>query len=68
MELSSAQDSEGAGFIMKEYDEVRGKLIEMLEDIDDRLAKITNDVKHSEEHLEEDLAEQIGETNNIPRS
>ncbi|CAA9889379.1 Transcriptional regulator, TraR/DksA family (fragment) [Candidatus Methylobacter favarea] len=44
---------------MKEYDEVRYKLIEMLEDIDERLSKITNDVKHSKEYLEEDGAEQI---------
>lgn len=54
---------------MKEYDEVRGKLIEMLEYLDDRLAKITNDVKYSEEHLEEDLAEQMVQTeNNVRRS
>jgi hypothetical protein len=53
---------------MKEYDEVRGRLIEMLEDLDDRLAKITNNVKHPEEQLEEDLAAQMGEINNVRRS
>jgi DnaK suppressor protein len=46
---------------MKEYDEIRDKLIEMLEDLEDRLTKITIDVKHSEEHVEEDLAEQRGQ-------
>ncbi|MGZ8162798.1 MAG: hypothetical protein ACXW0H_05375 [Methylobacter sp.] len=54
---------------MKEYDEVRDKLIEMLEDLDDRLAKITSEAKHSEEHLEKDLAEQRGQTaNNVRQS
>jgi DnaK suppressor protein len=44
---------------MKEYEEIRRNLIEMLEDLDERLAKITNHVKHADEPLEKDFAEQV---------
>lgn len=46
---------------MKEYEEVRNSLIEMLEDLDDRLGKITHDVK---EPLDKDFEEQATQTEN----
>ncbi len=46
---------------MKEYEQVRSSLIEMLEDIDDRLAKITHDVK---EPLDKDFEEQATQAEN----
>jgi DnaK suppressor protein len=46
---------------MKEYEEVRNSLIDMLEDLDDRLAKITHDVK---EPLDRDFEEQATQTEN----
>ena len=46
---------------MKEYEEVRHNLIDMLEDLDDRLAKITHDVK---EPLDKDFEEQATQTEN----
>jgi len=42
---------------MKEYEEVRSHLIEMLEELDDRLARITRDVKHEDVPLEKDFEE-----------
>jgi DnaK suppressor protein len=49
---------------MKEYEEVRNHLIEMLEDLDDRLAKITRDVKHEDVPLEKDFAELATQSEN----
>ena len=49
------------GLVMKEYEEVRSSLIEMLEDLDDRLAKITHDVK---EPLDKDFEEQATQAEN----
>jgi DnaK suppressor protein len=49
------------GFVMKEYEEVRYSLIDMLEDLDDRLAKITHDVK---EPLDKDFEEQATQAEN----
>lgn len=49
---------------MKEYEEIRGTLIEMLEDLNDRLVKITDDVKHSEEPLAKDFEEQATQAEN----
>lgn len=46
---------------MKEYEEVRHSLIDMLEDLDDRLAKITHDVK---EPLDKDFEEQAAQAEN----
>jgi RNA polymerase-binding transcription factor DksA len=46
---------------MKEYDEVRQCLITMLEDLDDRLLKITQDVK---EPLDKDFEEQATQAEN----
>ncbi|MDD5579541.1 MAG: hypothetical protein PHY16_09710 [Methylobacter sp.] len=52
---------------MKKYDEVRAQLIEMLEDLNRRLAIITSDAKHAEKHLEDDLAEQVKQPENNGR-
>lgn len=49
---------------MKEYEEVRSHLIEMLEELDDRLAKITADVKHENVPLEKDFAEMATQSEN----
>ena len=46
---------------MKEYEEVRHSLIDMLEDLDDRLAKITHDIK---EPLDKDFEEQATQAEN----
>ncbi|MGR9012252.1 MAG: TraR/DksA family transcriptional regulator [Gammaproteobacteria bacterium] len=46
---------------MNEYEQVRHNLIDMLEDLDDRLAKITHDVK---EPLDKDFEEQATQTEN----
>ncbi len=46
---------------MKEYEEIRHNLIDMLEDLDERLAKITHDVK---EPLDKDFAEQATQAEN----
>jgi len=46
---------------MKEYEEVRHSLIDMLEDLDDRLAKITHDAK---EPLDKDFEEQATQAEN----
>lgn len=42
---------------MKETDDIRSTLIDMLEELDDRLAKITDDVKHTQEPLAKDSEE-----------
>ncbi|WP_026223624.1 TraR/DksA family transcriptional regulator [Methylosarcina fibrata] len=49
---------------MKEYEEIRGNLIEMLEDLNDRLARITDDVKHADEPLAKDSEEKATQTEN----
>ena len=49
---------------MTGYEEIRGNLLEMLEDLDDRLAKISDDVKHVDEPLAKDFAEQATQTEN----
>ncbi|MDO9417435.1 TraR/DksA family transcriptional regulator [Pararhizobium sp.] len=46
---------------MKEYEAVRHSLIDMLEDLDERLAKITHDVK---EPLDKDFEEQAVQAEN----
>ncbi len=46
---------------MKEYEQVRHSLIEMLEELDDRLTKITHEVK---EPLDPDFDEQASQTEN----
>jgi DnaK suppressor protein len=53
-----------AGTIVKEYEEIRGNLIEMLEDLNDRLVRITDDVKHSDEPLAKDSEEKATQTEN----
>lgn len=49
---------------MSEYDEVRENLIEMLEELGERLGKITEDVKHVDEPLSQDFEEQATQTEN----
>jgi RNA polymerase-binding transcription factor len=49
---------------MNDYEEVRTNLINLLEDLNERLAKITEDVKHTEEPLAKDFAEQAIEMEN----
>lgn len=49
---------------MKDYKEVRGTLIDMLEDLEDRLSKITEEVKHTDKPLDQDFSEQAVETEN----
>ena len=49
---------------MKEYQEVRHHLLNMLEELDDKLGKITDDVKHVEAPLDPDFSEQAVEVEN----
>ncbi len=49
---------------MKEHKEARDELIDMLEDLDGRLGKITEDVKHTDQPLSQDFEEQATETEN----
>jgi len=49
---------------MKKYEEVRGTLIAILEELNLRLVRITNNVKHSDVPLEKDFAEQATQNEN----
>jgi DnaK suppressor protein len=49
---------------MKEYEEIRRRLCVMLEELELRLARITVNVKHSDEPLEKDFAEQATQKEN----
>jgi len=49
---------------VNDYEEIRGNLIGMLEELNDRLSKITDDVKHTEEPPEKDFAEQAVQAEN----
>ena len=49
---------------MKEYDAVRKQLLEMLEELDERLNKITADVQHLNEPLSKDFADQATQSEN----
>jgi DnaK suppressor protein len=49
---------------MKEYQEVRSHLIDMLEELDDRLSKITADVMHVDKPPQQDFSEQASESEN----
>lgn len=49
---------------MKDYDDVRDQLLNMLEELDDRLGKITDDVKHIDQALDRDFSEQATQTEN----
>lgn len=50
--------------IMNNDDAVRNQLIDMLSDLQDRLSKITNDVKHSDEPISQDFEDQATQTEN----
>ncbi len=49
---------------MQEYEQVRNQLLHMLEDLDDRLEKITSDLKHSDGPISQDFEEQAIESEN----
>ncbi len=49
---------------MKNYNEVKQTLCEMLEELNERLAKITEDVRHTDQPIEKDFAEQATQTEN----
>jgi len=49
---------------MEDFTQTRKNLLNMLEDLDDRLAKITDDVKHIDAPISQDFAEQASETEN----
>ncbi len=49
---------------MNEYETVREHLLEMLEELDERLSKITDDVKHVDTPVEKDFAEQATQVEN----
>jgi DnaK suppressor protein len=50
--------------IMKEYEEIRNHLIAMLEELNLRLTRITNDVRHADVPLEKDFSEQATQNEN----
>lgn len=49
---------------MKEYEDVRSRLTTMLEELNFRLDRIKNNVRHSEQPLEKDFAEQAIQNQN----
>jgi len=49
---------------MKDHQDIRTHLLAILAELDTRLDKITDDVKHSEQPLEQDFSEQAVETEN----
>jgi DnaK suppressor protein len=49
---------------MKEYEEIRNHLIAMLEELNLRLTRITNDVRHADVPLEKDFSEQAAQNEN----
>jgi RNA polymerase-binding transcription factor DksA len=49
---------------MKNYEDVRSNLISMLEELDDRLDKITNDVRHVDIPIEQNSVERSVESEN----
>lgn len=49
---------------MKDYAEIRSNLIDMLEELDDRLTRISDDVRHADEPLSKDFEEKATETEN----
>jgi len=50
--------------MMSNFEEVKLVLCEMLEELDDRLAKITDDVRHTDEPAEKDFSEQATQNEN----
>ncbi len=49
---------------MKDYQEVRQNLLDMLQELDERLTKITADVRHDDQPLNADSSEQAIEVEN----
>jgi RNA polymerase-binding transcription factor DksA len=54
-------DNKEEGSVMKEYEETRNSLIEMLEELDDRLARISQDIQ---EPLDQNVEEQATQAEN----
>jgi RNA polymerase-binding protein DksA len=50
--------------MMSDFEEVKLLLCEMLEELDERLAKITEDVRHTDEPMEKDFSEQATQNEN----
>jgi RNA polymerase-binding protein DksA len=50
--------------MMNNFEEIKSVLCEMLEELDERLAKITDDVRHTDEAVEKDFAEQATQNEN----
>lgn len=59
LHLNELRDTE-----LTKHDDVRGYLIGMLEELDERLKKITDDVSHNDKPLDDDFSEQAVETEN----
>jgi len=51
---------------LEDLNQVRNELIDMLEELEDRLDRITNDVRHTDAPLAKDFEEQAVETENDP--
>ncbi len=51
---------------MSEYNQVKKELVDMLEELENRLEHITQDVQRAEKPLDPDFAEQAVETENDP--
>ncbi|MSP28338.1 MAG: TraR/DksA family transcriptional regulator [Methylococcales bacterium] len=49
---------------MNDFEDLKSVLCEMLEELDERLAKITDDVRHTDEPVEKDFAEQATQNEN----
>jgi RNA polymerase-binding protein DksA len=49
---------------MNEYETVREHLLDMLQELDERLASITDDVRHTNEPIEKNFAEQATQVEN----
>lgn len=49
---------------LTKHDDVRGHLLDMLEELDERLKKITDDVTREDKPLDDDFSEQVAETEN----
>jgi DnaK suppressor protein len=62
--MKALMEGKRRSFAMNEYEEVRSHLLEMLEELDDRLTRITEDVKHTNTPLDKDSAEMATQIEN----
>jgi len=51
---------------LKDLNQVRDELIDMLEELEDKLDRVTKDVRHTDAPLAQDFEEQVVETENDP--